>query len=355
MASLRKRKYSTGKTAWVIHYRINGKLKLYTIGDTDKRTAQREFHKFCSKLIAGDIGETKSADSTFYEFRKSYLTHCFMVKGSSTSNREERVLRNFGKFIGDIALKSIDRQLIDEYIRHRLEEKTKRNNSNISKSTVNLELRHLKAIFNTAVNWNFIKQNPFKSVKMLRVPESELPKYLTVTEIRRVREAFNGTELQQIVNFYLWTGVRLQEALTLTWNDIDFKNRTITIKSINSKSKRNRFIGFNPDGELGKMLLSLRKRKDNRIFGPQSVNGIEKPQWKPDTVSRNISRVCTHIGLEWASCHTFRHTFASHLVMAGVPLYTVKELLGHSTIKTTEIYAHLAAQHKSDMIAKLPY
>ncbi|MEE9554158.1 MAG: tyrosine-type recombinase/integrase [candidate division Zixibacteria bacterium] len=276
-------------------------------------------------------------------------------KGFNLTSNKETVLRNFGKFVGDVALKSVDRQLIDEYIRYRLQEKTKRNNSNISKSTVNLELRHLKAIFNTAVSWNVIKRNPFKSVKLLRVPESECPKYLTVDEISNVREAFIRTEWQHIVNFYLWTGVRLQEALTLSWSDIDFKNRTITIKSINSKSKRNRFIGFNPDGELGEMLLSLKKRKDNKIFGPQSANGIEKIQWKLDTVSRNISRVCTHIGLDWASCHTFRHTFASHLVMAGVPRYTVKELLGHSTIKTTEIYAHLAAQHKSDMIAKLPY
>ena len=81
----------------------------------------------------------------------------------------------------------------------------------------------------------------------------------------------------------------------------------------------------------------------------------ELPKRKPDTVSRKISKTCSLIGLDWASCHTLRFIFASHLAMAGVSLYTVKELLGHSSIKTTEIYAHLAEKYKTDMAAKLPY
>ena len=81
----------------------------------------------------------------------------------------------------------------------------------------------------------------------------------------------------------------------------------------------------------------------------------ELSQWKPDIVSRKISKTCSSIGLDWASCHTLRFTFASHLAMAGVSLYTAKELLGHSSIKTTEIYAHLADSHKSEMISRLPY
>jgi len=55
------------------------------------------------------------------------------------------------------------------------------------------------------------------------------------------------------------------------------------------------------------------------------------------------------------SSHPLRFSYASHLVMVGVPLYVVKELLGHSSIKTTEIYAHLAEKYKTDMAAKLPY
>ena len=101
----------------------------------------------------------------------------------------------------------------------------------------------------------------------------------------------------------------------------------------------------------GKMFV----RKDGKVFGPSDSRGRELPQWSSDFVGRTISKVCTDIGLPWATCHTFRHTVASHLVMQNVPLYTVKEILGHSTIRTTEIYAHLADSHKSEMISKLPY
>ena len=103
------------------------------------------------------------------------------------------------------------------------------------------------------------------------------------------------------------------------------------------------------------MLGLLKRRDDKKIFGPFNINDKELPQWKPDTVSRKISTTCSSIGLDWASCHTFRHTYASHLAMEGVPLNTIKELLGHSSIKTTEICAHLTKKHMADMAAKLPY
>ena len=57
-------------------------------------------------------------------------------------------------------------------------------------------------------------------------------------------------------------------------------------------------------------------------------------------------------GVAW---HTFRHTFASHLVMNGTPLATVSELLGHSSISTTMIYSHLSADHVKDAIRKLEF
>ena len=141
----------------------------------------------------------------------------------------------------------------------------------------------------------------------------------------------------------------------ITWDDVDFIMGEITIKASNSKSQRYRYIGFKQDGKLGDILKSLNKRKDNKVFGPFDIRGKELPQWKADTVCRKISKTCSSIGLDWASCHTFRHTFASHLAMEGVPLNTIKELLGHSSVKTTEIYAHLTKKHKIDMASKLPY
>ncbi len=75
----------------------------------------------------------------------------------------------------------------------------------------------------------------------------------------------------------------------------------------------------------------------------------------PDTISRIIKGYLRKAGLGDLRSHDLRHTFASHLVMSGVDLVTVKELLGHSSIDTTMIYAHLTDKHLKGAINKLPY
>jgi len=79
---------------------------------------------------------------------------------------------------------------------------------------------------------------------------------------------------------------------------------------------------------------------------------------KPDgskisSIKKAFRRLLERLHIPNASLHTLRHTFASNCVMNGVDLYTVKELLGHSSIKTTEIYAHLSSQFKQAAIEKI--
>ena len=95
----------------------------------------------------------------------------------------------------------------------------------------------------------------------------------------------------------------------------------------------------------------MEHRKDNKLFGPEN----NKEQWLYSWVSRKISKVLSQNGFPWASCHTFRHTYISHLVMSGVPLTTVKEIVGHSSYVTTLKYAHLADGFKEEMVGKRPY
>jgi site-specific recombinase XerD len=70
---------------------------------------------------------------------------------------------------------------------------------------------------------------------------------------------------------------------------------------------------------------------------------------------KNIKAMAEKAGLEGVGVHTLRHTFASHLVMAGVDLATVQKLLGHSSITTTMIYAHLAPDHLRAAVEKLSF
>lgn len=72
-------------------------------------------------------------------------------------------------------------------------------------------------------------------------------------------------------------------------------------------------------------------------------------------LSAMVRKICRKKGLRGVSFHTLRHTFASHMVMSGVDLYTVSKLLGHSTVSVSEIYAHLRPEYMKESVSKLKY
>ncbi|GEM_PF-1680550 len=348
MPSLEKRILPSGKHTWRIHYRINGKQKKYNIGNCDKRTAERILKQFCIQLGNQTEPNEEIQGKRLSDFIGEYIDKSTLVKAPRTLIREKKVFENFCSFTGDIRLNEITPNVMENYRRFRLD-------SGISPSTVNLEFRHLKVAFNAAKRWKLIAENPLDGIRYIRVAQSEYPRYLSLEDIQRVRNAFRNTDFENLVDFYLGTGARLGEGLSLRWSDLDLKKGLVTIKGINAKGKRNRVISLNHSPMLLDILRNMKKRGDGKVFGPQDKKGKELPQWSEWRVGRHISKVLTSIGLPWATCHTFRHTFASHLVMAGVPLYTVQKLLGHAQIDTTMIYAHLAPEHNEAMMARLPY
>ena len=345
MAFLYKRKYRSGKTVWAIYYRIGNKQRSKVIGETDKRSAEKIFTKFCSDLANGDFGIKEIRDITLVEFKEEYLKAARNEKAVRTVERDEQVIKPFLEYFskGRILLRSITSRDITEY---RIERCKK-----VSQETINLEFRHLKAAFNTAKKFGYLKDNPFDRIKPLWIPQSDLPKFFDLEDIEKVREAFKRDEFESLVEFYLLTGIRLKEALTLNWENVNSDRKNIIIRSIYTKSKKYRIISYKNDLKIESLLDSLDKREDNLLFGPKN----NAPQWSYWWVSRKIALKLDKIGFPWATCHTFRHTYISHLLMAGVPLTTVKEIVGHSSINTTLRYAHRAPDHTSEMLKKRPY
>ncbi len=139
------------------------------------------------------------------------------------------------------------------------------------------------------------------------------------------------------------TGIREGERPRLKWKHIDFESKRILIHS--SKVKMYRVIPMSKSVE--KVLKGLEKKTDY-VF----VNRDGSPQLK---IRKSLSTACREAGLKNVTPHTLRHTFASHLVMSGVDLNTVKTLLGHPDISTTMIYSHLTEDHLARSVEKLPW
>ena len=135
--------------------------------------------------------------------------------------------------------------------------------------------------------------------------------------------------------------MRRGEVFNLTWADIDLTNKLVTVEGEGAKSGQTRHIPLNK--EALETLKGWRKQHSKEVgfvFPGKKGERLDnvKKSWD------GLLKLAKVTGFRW---HDLRHTFASKLVMAGVPLNTVRELLGHSDIAMTLRYAHLAPDSKA--------
>jgi integrase len=185
-------------------------------------------------------------------------------------------------------------------------------------------------MFKKAVEWDLVKSNPATSVKRFSVT-SERTRFLMQDEIKRLLEEcekqVTSPWLLPLVTSALNTGMRQGELLKLKWENIDLERGSITI--IQGKTLRRKTVAIN---EPAKQALAWLRENcyGELLFMWPWADPIGKV-----TVYDAFKRACSAVGINDFRFHDLRHTFASHLVMAGVDLVTVKELLGHKTIAMT--------------------
>jgi len=319
------------------------------IGNVDKKTAKQILKRLEIERILGRLNITDSQKITLFEFIEKYLDYSRVNKSETSYNRECEVIRHFKRFFGNPTLDKITTERIEEYKSLRVKEGMK-------PATVNKELAVLRFMLRKAVEWNYLRDNPFKGIKMLKVTKQPV-RFLTQEEIDRLIECAS-LWLKPILIVLRNTGLRRHELLNLRWKDIDFDNKTILVTS--RKTNSFRIIPMNQ--ELYQTLLWL---KDNYPLPymdktiPRQVNQMDYVFCHPNgntlkEFKRSFYNACRKAGIK-AYPHLFRHTFASHLVMNGVDLVSVKELLGHTNITTTMIYAHLSPSYKANTVERLPW
>lgn len=203
--------------------------------------------------------------------------------------------------------------------------------------------RNLKAAFNVAVEWEYIKVNPFAKVKLPK-QQKKKPEYITIVQLDSILDAMTNEILKDVVHYAFNSGSRRIEVLNLRWRNVDFNKKIITIgdEDFQTKSKIVRHV---PMAEEIYKKLWVRSNSGKKSASNPDGFVFAKPNGFPfhkDTPTKAFKRACRKVVIsEGVHFHSLRHSFASILVQNGVELYNVKELLGHSSVKTTEIYAHL--------------
>lgn len=196
-------------------------------------------------------------------------------------------------------------------------------------------------MFVKAIAWGKALTNPVAHVKPLRVENRRL-RYLSHEEKARLLRVADE-DLRPLLITALHTGLRRGELFALTWQDVDFQQGVIRV--VQSKSGKPREIPMTET--LRETLQHLPRRLgSDSVFPGKTGRGLVD-------IRKRFRRALQEAGIEGFVFHDLRHTFASHLVMAGTDLVSVKEFLGHADLKMTLRYAHLAPDYKREAICRL--
>lgn len=212
--------------------------------------------------------------------------------------------------------------------------------SHLAPASRNRHIAQLKAAFNWAIDEGIIRSNPAARLKKARVVGRN--RFLTLEEIARLLAACSG-HIRHIVLFALHTGMRRGEIFDLKWFDVNLDSGMIFVHTSGKGDPKHVPINDTVRGILGKL-----SKRSQYVFTSPLKKGA-----KLTTVDNGFNAALKRAKIEDFVFHDLRHTFASHLVMSGVSLEVVGRVLGHSDLRMTQRYAHLAPEFKAREIAIL--
>lgn len=221
------------------------------------------------------------------------------------------------------------------------------------KSTASRRLATLRSFFKFLHREGLLKTNPAKLVPLPKQPK-QLPRFLTVDEVFSLVEKPEGMGVllardRAILELLYSSGLRVSELSGLNLDDI---NVTEGLAKTRGKGKKERIVpvGKKALEALKSYMLEslLLKKTDRALF--LNRNGLRLTDRSIRRIVLKYSRMSELSGR--VSPHTLRHTFATHLLQSGADLRVIQELLGHSSLSTTQKYTHLDITHLMDIYDK---
>ena len=328
------RLYKRGNVYW-FDFRINGTRYRESTGKTKRRDAEEVLHDKREKTKGGECLGTKTIrDCTVVVLAAEYSKWVKFQKSYISSKRF--FVKHIVETFGNLRVRDLNARIVEQWQTMRLEHS--------KPATVNRITSCLRHMITQGQKWEMVDDESakrIKSVKLLKEDNKRL-RFLTLEECQRLI-ACCREHLKPIVTVALHTGMRRSQILGLRWEQIDLTHKFILLET----SKNGERCEIPIDDTLLKMFEEM----------PHSIESIyvfTDRDGKPyKSVKRSFNTALRKAGIHDFRFHDLRHTTASHLVMAGIDLTTVKELLGHKDIKMTLRYAHLAPGHKRKAVQVL--
>ncbi|MCL5028313.1 MAG: tyrosine-type recombinase/integrase [Bacteroidetes bacterium] len=313
------------------------KNKRLSTGKSTKAEAMEFIKDFKNKLVEKSFRQSVSLSS----FKTEYLKYTDNIYSLKYIRSIRLSFKMFEEFIWDKEISQISNIDAERFIIHTHKR---------AKFASLLYKRTLAAAFNKALSWNYITSNPFSKIKSPKLVK-KLPVTISENELTQLLVFVNVTALKHAFLIAYYTGMRQDELANLKWDHINFEFSNIIIKNTDefvTKSKRERII------PISKNILPLLNELKNTEHSDYVITNENGYKYHPATFSHVFKYAVRKARLsDEIHFHSLRHSFASNLVRKGVSLYVVKELLGHSEIKTTQIYSHLDSSNLIAAIEKL--
>lgn len=292
-----------------------------------------------------------------------FIAHCRFEKNlsSKTIKAYSIDLKQLQIFIGSNhnnfnSISEVDKYVLKNYLQHISKFKPK---------TINRKIATIKAMFNYLEYEDKILINPFRKMKVRIKEPRQLPKVMNLSEIKNIfRTVYNVQQSKiknknlptsgnpidiAVVELLFATGVRVSELSNLKEENIDLKNGCIKVMGKGSKERmiqicdketldalHNYYNRFCEKIKIADGYFFVNRL--NKRLSEQSIRNIVKRHVKHSGINKNITP------------HTFRHSFATLLLEENVDIKYIQQLLGHSSIMTTQIYTHVNKEKQREIL-----
>ena len=285
---------------------------------------------------------------------KGFEQYIRLEKGLS-KNTVEAYMRDYTSFAGfilhkyDVPPTKVEQYMVERYLAYLFEE------CKHAKASQARELSGVKAFFNYLLINDKISQSP---TELISTPKRarHLPDILTVEEVELIINSIpldttKGKRDRAMLELLYSCGLRVSELIALRLSDLFFGEGYIRVLGKGSKQR------LVPIGSVARERIMLymdeRKSKDSKnkdiLFLSNRGTGLTRVM-----VFTIIREAVMRVGIDKAvSPHTFRHSFATHLLAGGASIRQVQEMLGHESIETTEIYTHLDTSRLRETVEKI--
>ncbi len=313
---------------WQMRFTVNGKKIRMSSKTTNKKIAQKIYDKIKGQIAEGSFQITPERTRlNFDEMVDEFLEKHSKVEKASYE-RDMYIGKNLKKYFKSTPLDQITPYDIKCWRQWRCKHTTNKGTL-VSKATLNRELAFMKTMFNMAVEWNYLDENPAIKLKLLR-GEKKRMRFLNSEEVDRLLE-HSADHLKPIVITAISTGMRRGEILDLKWKHVDLEHRFLRV--VKSKNSGSRDVPIN-DFLYGTLVgLEKSRRLGNYVFCKEDGS-------RRKCIKEAFNKVSRDAGLGDLWFHDLRHTYASLTASGGCDIITLKNLLGHKTLAMTQRYAH---------------